>query len=284
MLMNGFRIRACLIAAIISALATTTSKANQNGDQTQQRAVVLWEEALRAKGGRERLHSVQNFLISSTIDVRTQRGSSITETERLYAMPGKAWIYTLTPQFDVSLDATVINNERNLCLVTLSPAMSGVPSLSPCIPTTLIQYLLQDPIIYLMETKWIRPVPLRVRNEGKGKKQVDVIETQVGQFRVDFYLDRKTRLPFRLGTEWFGGIAQATGRLGLMTVELDDYVDIHGILMPRRVTRVLDGEAPVGEVYRRDTERARYQFNVTYAPKIFESPASKKLKRSDWKL
>jgi hypothetical protein len=39
----------------------------------------------------------------------------------------------------------------------------------------------------------------------------------------------------------------------------------------------------VGEVFRRDTERVSYQFNVKYNPEIFESPASKKLKRHDWK-
>ena len=72
-----------------------------------------------------------------------------------------------------------------------------------------------------------------------------------------------------LVTEWYGGIGQATGRLGSMSIELEDYVAIDGILMPRRVTRELEGEdAPVGESYR-DTERAGYQFNVTYDPKDF---------------
>jgi|SRR5215213_8183170 len=122
-----------------------------------------------------------------------------------------------------------------------------------------------------------------MRTEGKGRKQVDVIETKVGQLQVDFYLDRKTRLPIRLVTDWFGGITQATVRGGLVTVELEDYVAIDGIMMPRRVTRELEGNVPVGEISRRDTENAKYQFNVTYNPTIFEFPASRKLKRHDWK-
>jgi hypothetical protein len=280
--MNRHRI-ICCIAAIISAIGAPTQGAGQSADPSRERAVALWEEAVRAKGGRERLHSVQNLLISSTIDVRAQRGSCVREAERLYAMPGKAWIYTFTPEFDVSVDATVINNERNFCMVTLSPEASGVPRLSPCIPTTPIQYLILDPVIYLMETNWLRPVPAGLRTEGKGKKQLEVIETKIGKLRVDFYLDRKTRLPIRLVTDWYGGIGQATGRVGLMTIELEDYVAIDGILMPRRVTRELEGEAPVGEVFRRDTERASYRFNVTYDPKIFEVPASKNVKPGDWK-
>lgn len=183
-----------------------------------------------------------------------------------------------------SVDATVINNEHNFCRVTLSPARGGVPSLSICLPTTPLQYLIQEPVIYLMETNWVRPVPVRLRTEGKGKKQLDVIETEVGKLRVDFYLDRKTRLPMRLVTQWYGGLTQATGPLGLMTVELEDYVAIDGILMPRRVTRKPRvGEGSVGEVSRQDTERARYRFNVTYNPAIFDSPASKKVKPNDWK-
>ena len=72
-------------------------------------------------------------------------------------MPGKAWIYTYTPEFDVSLDATVINKERHFCWLTLAPKSNGVPGLSPCIPDTPIQYLVQEPVIYLMETNWLRP-------------------------------------------------------------------------------------------------------------------------------
>ena len=281
--------------------------------------MALWEEAIRAKGGRERLHSIENFVISSTLDVWDQRrreaavlakagreqlystqnyptfvtgdvpnqiGRSETLTERLYAGPGKAWIYTYTPGHDVSLDATVINRDRNFCVVTFAPAAGGVPALSACIPETPIQYLLQDPLIYLMETKWLRPEPIGTRTVGKGRDQLDVIETKVGRIRVDFYLDRKTRLPIKIVTDWYGGIGQASGRLGPMTVDLRKYVEIDGVQMPGKVSRELDGEGrgPVGEPYRLDTERATYQFNVAYNPKIFESPIPKTVKRRDWKM
>jgi hypothetical protein len=282
--MNQSRIITCCLAALFLFICTPTHGAGQSTDPSRERAIALWNEAVQAKGGRERLHSIDNFLISSTIDIRTQRGSTEKETERLYAVPGKAWIYTYTPSDDVSLDVTVINKERTFCWVTLAPKSNGVPGLSPCIPSTPIKYLVQDPVIYLMETNWLQPEPLRVRTEGKGKKQLDVIETKVGVLRVDFYLDRKTRLPTKLVTEWYGGIGQATLGGGPMTVEFGDYVDVDGIVMPRRVIREVDGDAPVGEVFRRDTERATYRFNITYNPKILESPAPKNAKRSDWKL
>ena len=274
----------CIIAALAFATGASAKSSIQKEDDNRARAEALWEEAIRAKGGHERLRSIQSLLISSTVDVRAQRGGGETEAERLYVMPGKVWRYTRTQDVGVSVDATVINIERGLCAVTLAPGSSGVPPLSLCIPTTPLQYLTQDPVIYLMETNWVRPVPVGARTEGKGRKQLDVVETEVGKLRVDFYLDRKTRLPVRLVTEWFGGITQATGPLGLMTVELEDYADVDGILMPRRVTRKPRiGEASVTEVSREDTERARYLFNVNYNPAIFDGPAPRNVKRGDWK-
>jgi hypothetical protein len=269
----------CFFAALTLTVSASAQAPVQKTDANRVRAAALWEEAIRAKGGRERLQSIENFLITSTIDVEAPRGGGLTETERLYAMPGRAWLYEFTPHFDVSLEATVINTKSNLCMVTLSPARGDVPSLSYCLPTTWAARLIQDPVIYLMETKWIRPVPVRTRVEGTGNKQVDVIETEVGKLRVDFYLHRKTRLPFKLVTDEYYGENQMTGRMEL-TVNLDDYQNVDGIQMPRRVTRQPD----VGpQIVRRDTERARYKFNVAYNSTIFDQPVSKKAKSGDWK-
>ena len=309
----------CLATLILTVLHPTQGR-SQSIDPNRERAKALWEEAIRAKGGRERLHSIRNFLISSSVDVWTQRdteratfariirdrslstpnspifssadvaavyaGDGETETERLYVGPGKVWIYTYTPGFDISLDATVINRDQKFCFVTLGPKRDGVPEISGCLPATLIHYLLQDPMIYLMETSWLRPEPMGVRTEGNGRKQLDVIETKVGMVRVDFYLDPKTRLPIKLATEWYRGASPASVHLGRMTVELRKYVEIDGIQMPTKVTRELDGKGrgAVGEPFRLDTERATYQFNVTYDPKIFAAPIPKTVKRRDWKL
>ena len=279
------------LATIVICLVTTVAHAhNQIADANRQHAELLWEKAIEAKGGRQQLHSVNSFVISSTIDIfvnssifgeqpRTSHVDS--ETERLYVMPGKAWLYEFTPSFSVSLEGTVMDTERNLCLVTLAPIgpMHSVPGLTPCVPTIWSERLIQDPVIYLMETKWVRPLPLRARTEGKGKKQQDVIETEVGKLRVDFYLDRKTNLPVKLVTDNFGGDPRLTRPMGLM-ITLEDYVDVDGIQMPRRIIR-----EPLGhrDVIRRDTERARYKFNVAYNEEIFKSPVSRKAKPDDWK-
>jgi hypothetical protein len=275
----------CLLAALTLARGASAQVPAPARDAERARAKALWEEAVRAKGGRERLLSVKSLLITSTIYARAPRGSNIKDAVRLYAMPGKVWVYTHTPEFAVKLDATVINTERKLCMLTLAPAGSGVSPLSPCLSETWTQYLLQDPVIYLMETEWVRPVPLRARTEGKGKKQVDVVEVEVGQLRADFYLDGKTGLPFRIVTEWYGGIGRATGSLGPMEVLLEDYAAVEGVQMPRRVTRRMlpPHRESVGDPLTGDEERARYQFNVAYDPALFDAPVPKNVKPDAWR-
>jgi hypothetical protein len=274
----------CLVAALTIAPAASAQAHETAGGAERERAKALWEEAVRAKGGRERLQSIQNLLISSTVYVRAQRGSNVKDAVRLYAMPGRVWVYTWTEAFDVKLDATVINTERKLCLVTLAPA-HGVSGLTPCIPETWTQYLIEDPFIYLLETNWVHPVPVRARTEGKGRNQVEVVETEVGKLRVDFYLHRKTKLPFRIVTEWYGDIGRATGTLGQMEVLLEEYTEVEGVLMPRRVTRrLLDSERlSVGDPLNGTEERARYQFNVAHDPALFDGPVPKNVKPDSWK-
>ncbi len=273
---KGFTTAAlCLVAAL-----TLVNKASAQAPTERARARELWEEAVRAKGGRERLRSVKSLLITSTVYARAPRGSNTKEAVRLYAMPGRAWVYTYTEAFDVKIDAAVLNKERGLCLSTLAPA-HGVNGLSPCVHETWAQYLVQDPFIYLLETEWVRPVPVRARAEGK----YDVVETEVGVMRADFYLSRKTRLPARVVTEWMGGVGRATGSLGPMEVLLEDYAEVEGVWMPRRVTRRLVDAAreSVGDPLSGDEERSRYRFNVAYDPTIFNGPVPRNVKPDDWK-
>ncbi len=275
---------AWLAATVILAAGASAQSPAPRADAERARAEALWEEAIRAKGGRERLHAVENLLISSTVDGRTQRGSAVTEAERLYDMPGRAWIFKHTPDYDVSVEATVINSARNLCTVTMNPVgrSGSVPGLSLCTPTTPLEYLVQDPVIYLMETRQVRPVPVRARTEMKSGKPIDVVETMVGQLRVDFYLHSKTRLPYKLVTDKFHGVPQMTDKMGL-TVYLENYTLVDGVQMPRLVTRQPTVIESTVEVFSHDIENARYKFNVSFDEKIFEQPVPKNVKRDDWK-
>jgi len=280
---------------VIVILTITVSVQGQSKETDSNRALAqqIWEEALQAKGGRDRLHAVQNFLTSGEIHVDAVKGSHISEVQWLRALPGKAWLYEYTPEFIVSLDATVINLERNLCVKTLSPAKGNVPPRSFCLPTTYTERLIQDPIIYLMETNSLRPVPIRTYEGKRGLNRVDVVETAVGKYRFDFYLDRKTKLPVKLVTDEYEGIFEGTRPMGL-TIYFDNYVTVDGIKMPTRVTRepkhipisdfwVLSGAPEFPEKARRDIELFSYKFNVAYEETLFDRAVPKTVKASDWK-
>lgn len=286
-----------LAAIVILALASSVKGQVEETDVNRAHAQQLWEEALQAKGGRDRLHSVQNFLTSGEIHVDALKGSHMSEVQWLRVLPGKAWLYEFTSEFQVSLDATVINIERNLCLKTLSPARGDVPSLSLCLPTTYMERLIQDPIIYLMETDSLRPIPIRTYEGKRGLTRVDVVETAVGNHRFDFYLDRKTRLPVKLVTDEYHGIPEGTQPMGL-TIYFDNYVTVDGIKMPSRVVReprhvpikdfsmpslVLSHEPRFPEKVRRDIELLHYHFNVAYEGTIFDHPVPKTVKAGAWK-
>ena len=70
-------------------------------------------------------------------------------------------------------------------------------------------HLVQDPVIYLLETKWLQPKILGTRVEGTGSNQmIDVIEAEIEALRVDLYLDIKTRPPFKMVTNVSDGSGQ----------------------------------------------------------------------------
>jgi hypothetical protein len=52
-------------------------------------------------------------------------------------------------------------------------------------------------LMYLMESKWLKPKPVKVTTERIGFRVVDVVQTEVDGLRYDFAIERKTHLPIR---------------------------------------------------------------------------------------
>jgi hypothetical protein len=252
----------------ISMLAThgAAQSSSQIPDSNRVRAVALWEEVIKAKGGRERLHSIQNILIVSKVNVEAPQKLGPSETRKLYVLPDRALLQASSPQLNVVLEAIVFSIERQLCTVKISPGQAAAGP-SPCSLTAWRPHLIHDPVIYLLETKWLHPRLLGTRVEGRGNNQFDVIEAEINELRVDLYLDRKTRLPFKLVTNVSDGTRQLSAR-GAVTIMLRDYTSVDGIQMPRSITRE---SAPRSTMVSRDLEDARYSFNVPYDKSLFEA-------------
>jgi hypothetical protein len=66
--------------ALVLATGVATQVMAQNRDADKNRAVALWEKAILAKGGRERLHAVENLLISSAKHVHIPGAYGVVKT------------------------------------------------------------------------------------------------------------------------------------------------------------------------------------------------------------
>ncbi len=260
------RIVLCTLFIGILAGHITAQSTTQTPDSNRARAIALWEEVIRAKGGRERLHAVENLQIVSKVKVEAPTSLGLMETRRLYVLPDRAWLRASSAAFPGGLEATIFSIDRRLCTVKITPSEANLPGGSPCSLPGWSAHLIQDPVMYLLETKWIQPKVLGSRAQRSGDRQVDVIEVEVTRMRVDYYLDSKTRLPFKVVINKSAGTAQLAAH-PKMTIKFSDYASVDGIQMPRSIVRE---SAVRPSLPTRDTELAEYSFNVDYDESLFD--------------
>lgn len=224
-------------------------------NEPRQKAARLWEEAIAAKGGRERLYSVKNMVISSTADYVTRLGKkNNVRTVALYVFPNRFWDWSdYRPDvFGVSMH--MYNYETKMkYVITL-----GEPyhALEPIEPNEKKESQTRGLVSYLLETEWLKPIPTSVSREKIGRRQVDVVQTRLDGQRVDFAFDRATHLLIRLSY-----YSTLNNRTYISIQRLSNYVEIDGIKVPQT------GSVDDGPKY----EEA-VQFNVDYNPDIFVRP------------
>lgn len=239
-----------LIFLLPASAASLETRESQNARQAKE----LWEQAIAAKGGRDQLYKVNSLLMSYTETTRNFLGIVVHRglVERLYVFPDKLWGWDdgLPPPFQLSVG--MLNIERNLrCTIyrgasnpVCGPAKQGISP--PDAGLTQMQYL------YLMETRWVKPVPLSVSQDSIGLKRVDLLHTSLEEQKIDYYLDRKTHLPLRV-VVFYGGSDHAT-----LKIDLSEYVMVDGIRMPGK----------------QKSARISFQINPPYDEDIFTRPPS----------
>jgi hypothetical protein len=225
-------------------------------------AKAVWEEAIRAKGGRERLHTIRNFVTMSREEFPgSPRPDVITHAyyERLYILPNKLWEYYDSRPGKMGDDglALDIDHHRVLNRPNLGSAQRMYDD--------LVYRLRNGQFLYFMETAYVQPEPVGLKRGRLDRRDIDVIETRVNGDRVEFSLDRHSHLPVR--------VAIMEQRLRFPRVWwLSDYQSVDGILMPRNVH---PGENST------ETELATYQFNVDYDDSVF-IPGSVRFEKNGW--
>jgi hypothetical protein len=236
---------------------------NKETEQHEQ-ARKLWEAALTAKGGRDRLRSVSSLYIESTYpDGSGDRGYD------LYIFPDRTFSYSYWARFERT-DIGVYNGRHSIRWWQ----RNDYPGKAASDIEDAAEYLKEAQFTYLMVTRWLEPKPLRVRKEWIGLKRVDVVETDVDGWRVDYYLDARTHLPIKVASAQ-SKISRAEGKLN-REVSLDDYAEVDGIMMPQKLTVNI-----VGIV--KSHQRAKYELNVDYDERIFERAPIPGMKPDAWR-
>lgn len=239
---------AILIGVSILFGGTTARSQLEKGSASEKReARLAWEALVKAKGGRERLESISTILITS---FQTIKGKTVPTQYKLMALPHLVW------------KAHRANGEVSVYRSDSSKPMqqwAGTHGVSDWNNNDPSHEFAIDRLIYLLETRYEKPVPQKVSRGKIGKKTYDVIETIFDKERIDYYYEPEEMrvsqvvLYYNDGSIW-------------RKYEPANYTSVNGIWMPQTLTvNVNDGQAQY-------INQVEFQFNVDYALDLFTGP------------
>lgn len=221
----------------------------------------IWELAIRAKGGREKLHSIKSMVTTSRAEVaRALSGNFSTRVETLFVFPNKRWawrdyrpsVFGLTMQmYDYAKGLKyhqVFGTETDGKLVPFEESERW--QIGENMPRIAIE---------LMETYWLRPIPRNVSEAKVKGKNVQIIQTDLDGTRIDFVVSQDAHLPLQVNYYYYDAIGKKTR---VNTYDLSNYVPIEGVMM----ATTIKAEGETG------SETTTFQFNVDFNEDIFEKP------------
>ena len=247
--------------------AQTTAKptpAPVYNEGNRREAERLWELAVSAKGGREKLQAVRNIVEISDATARW----SLFKTYKIhrvdvYLFPWKWWSWDDQRDSVFGIDEAMYNSETGLKYIfdprSKSPPPSLVPFETPRDRATR-GVKMSGFATYLLVLSWFEPKVLGITSENK----TDVIHTDFNGGRIDFALDRKTHLPV-LWT--VSGDGHSNGEW------MKNYKEFDGIMMATHT-------GPLDESGR---YTHTYEFNAEIDDSIWEHPPAFSLGADGWR-
>lgn len=225
-------------------------------NSSQARARLVWEQAVEAKGGRARLYAINNAVILKHGVLRFDWfRSNQTLEESLFVFPNKLWSWNdMRPSvFGLTIESYDYDSHKYF---TWPPLIN--PKEETLTKPPEGGSLLYSLLPYLLETKWLQPLPVAATPGKIGFRKIEIVQTTVNDRRVDFAFDQKSHLPLRI-TYYGAGKYQNSNTM----IHLSDYREVNGIKVPQKL------KYDDGTVYKEDV-----QFNVEYDPDVFTKPLS----------
>jgi hypothetical protein len=255
-----------IILFVVCLFLTVNAQKIPNIEPTsEERAKVLWELLVAAKGGRDKMNKIENVLFSSTgLPRNGVPGIYTIKITGLNVFPNKTWSLEDYRPSVLGLTMRMYNWETSLSYV-FDPREKTI-GLNPVKEIEKIEYERRTDengklkwggmVIDIPESRWWKPTPVAHTVKQINREKVDIIQTTLSGERIDFFLNQKTHLPMRIDFYRFSKIRKETD---IDSIYLSDYVEVCGFQMP---TKLDDGN-----VY-----SLKYQFNVDFDESIFAKP------------
>jgi hypothetical protein len=231
----------CLIGDIPTDAQSGTATTNE-----RRQAELAWDALVRTKGGRERLRSISNFLLS-------YRDEAAPFSE-LQVLPDKVW------------NAVDVKNMPDAYMSDASQPIqywattSGVVAVEKTLPDS---WYAVKRVVYLLETQVDKPIPVRVYRQKIDGTNLEVIETEFNGRRVDFAYEPEEMLVVQV-IVYFPTNFSAQGIIS--TYRFSNYVTVGGIKMPQRES------LSNGDEKRKSSRPIEFAFNVDYDAELFTRP------------
>lgn len=238
---------------VFASIVNGQTAAIQPGKEAER----IWELAIKAKGGRERLLSVENLLVQQGKPYdKSLKGRNVGYQVSLLVFPYKSWSWNDMRPSIFGLSVYMDNEETKMYYkMTPDDRADGLKQMPPSLPSQDTQLIYQQ-LVYFMETKWTKPIPFRAKKGKSRNKLADIVEVMVNGDRWEFFLDVETHLPFQIN--WFytiKGVEQSSSNY------LSDYTEVDGIKVPQNVVWEYGEKSP-----------SKIQINVNYDESIFITP------------
>jgi len=233
----------------------------------------LWEQMIKVRGGREKLHSISNMVLT--------KGNKADDIQmQFYVYPDKYWGWGKGSIAGHNwIDVTMANLERGWFF---SAGRTGLTTekrgLNAETGATFLESYLAESCAFLLETRWLRPTPVRVSRKTVGKEQFDVIETRFPSLKVlkdwrkDFYVEPESLVVRAVASYSEKGNMYAY-------YSFDRYKNTNGIETPIRFAASIIETVPKASTF----IPLRFDFNIDYDPGLFERIPSEEAGPDAWK-
>ena len=270
-----FIVSVVMTLAVINLFAQTkTVTQNSFTEKERVEAEKLWEQIIEAKGGRKKLHSISNILIT--------KGDKPDNLGVFFEVfPNKSWRWTKGPPIPNNVWVSMTNLDYGVSLVASNEGLISNDKVTKERHNLIVRENLRNACIYLLETKWCQPKPLRVTRLTINNKKFDVIETRIENKetdyldRIDFAIEPESLVIIRVFD--YGGKIDRKEPLGVTC--FDNYGTFDGVQMP---------QASYERIFDKLTDKCYFQplsvkTDVEYDKNLFERPPSVEAGSDAWK-